>query len=164
MRISSVKLFFNIALIFTVAAADSNLENSINCSLISDPSSIIEIMPIKYNVELTINPEIGNIIIIADIIIYVKQPMKNIKLHVREMKTNISASKIVTIDPLSDCSHGYAPNKMKNFDYCKENDILILTFEKKIHSGYYCMHLELASSLFYDEVIFPYFLSADHNK
>ncbi|XP_032687772.1 uncharacterized protein LOC116851948 [Odontomachus brunneus] len=161
---SSVKLFFNIVLIFTVASADSNLNNSINCSLISEPTSIIEIVPIRYNVKLTINPEMRTIITIADIMIHVKLPLRNIKLHGREIKANILASKIMTINSLSNCNYGYAHNKLKNFDYCEENDILILTFEKRILTGYYCIHLELESSLFYNEVIFPYFLNEDHNN
>lgn len=175
MEMLSVKLLFGINLIFIFTTVVSTHKNFSGCS--SDfGSSLITVTPVKYYVQLAINPEerimsnTADIMILINSSVYVnliskKKHQANINLYTYEKKINPTATKIMAINITSKCDPSYnEPNLLQNYSYCEEN-ILSLVFKNKLNFGYYCMHLEFTSDLSDDHIIkIPYYTDEGHKK
>ncbi|XP_025153831.1 aminopeptidase M1-A [Harpegnathos saltator] len=166
MGVVFLKLLLSIVLMITLALADIHLKDIMNCSLTTGPSSITKVKPRKYNIQLTIKPEEGIILTMVEIMIHIKELTTNINLHVRGMETISHNAEIIPVQ--STLSHHYRdrrykPNKLLDFKHCKENDILIIIFERNIDIGQYYLYLELISILSKNEnnIYFPY--SSEYN-
>lgn len=163
MNVATLKLLLSVALISTVATVDHNTDigNARNCSLISGYLPINKVQPIKYDIELTVMPEIKIIKGISNITLDVKQQTNVINLYSYKFEV---ARRHIKLTEIIESFEGEEKGKVYelwDFQYCEKAQILILLFYEDINPGKYILHLEFKRlvNVRFGINYYPYFTS-----
>ncbi|XP_032687728.1 aminopeptidase N-like [Odontomachus brunneus] len=143
MDVSSLKLLFGVVLIFTTTITYTTGWTHVeNCSNVSPYLSTNAIMPIRYDVNLTIKSYANIIRGIMNITIDVKILSRRINLHARGIDLVPHNIIIKSID-----SQESEVNKLLHYTNCESIDTLVLLFDHFIKPGLYLLQFEFATLL-----------------
>lgn len=138
---TALKLLLGVTLMFTgtMSIGFDDCKDLIICSCIPENLSITEVMPIKYELILTISPPVRTLLGDLVILIDVKKSRRTISLHAHGLAVNTQRTYIATLDYT-------LVYELMHVKYCQERDILILVFNKFISPGQYNLNIEYTSN------------------
>lgn len=159
----TLKLFFNIVLMFTVPTTVRSKDTQTCSSLADRLLPLTKVQPLKYNIQLKVRPFIKIMSGQVDIVIDVKESIKTVNMHALGFEINEEQIIITAINTVEDSV--VFTSKPKRVQYCDKDNILILIFEKVLNPGQYSLHIEYTSMLDANENIFyAYSLTKNANK
>lgn len=144
MGMATLKLFFNIVLMFIVTTAYYESTENIRKCPNSGNLPLAEEKPMDYSIDLEIDMRFKVQRGSVNITVHVKKPTMSISLNLHGLEMNL---KRTWIKPIQDKEQENTIQKLYDTHYCPKYDIMILIFGDILYPGQYLLHIEYTSLL-----------------